>query len=69
MRAQIAKPSRDKKLVPLVGSSAQIRRLTPMRAIRKKCLDCCCNQRVEVRECQALDCPLWIYRSGKRPKE
>ena len=27
-------------------------KLTPMRAIRKKCLDCCVGQIVEVRECK-----------------
>lgn len=26
-------------------------KLTPMKAIRKKCLDCCCGQRLEVKLC------------------
>ena len=34
---------------------------TQMKAIRAKCLDCCCNDTVE-------DCPLWDYRMGKTPK-
>ena len=41
---------------------------TPLRAIRLKCLDCCCNQIVEVRECTAEGCPLWVYRMGHNPK-
>ena len=43
-------------------------KLTPLKAIRKKCLDCCCQQTVEVRECTCTKCPLFAYRMGKRPK-
>ena len=42
-------------------------KLTPMRAIRKKCLDCCNSQVVEVRACNIKNCPLWAYRMGHRP--
>ena len=42
--------------------------LTPMAAIRAKCMDCCCFQQTEVRECPATDCPLHPYRMGKNPK-
>lgn len=44
-------------------------KLTPMKAIRKKCLDCCCNQQVEVKTCSSEKCPLHAYRMGKRPKD
>lgn len=40
---------------------------TPMKAIRAKCLDCSCNQIVEVRECPVKKCPLWPYRMGMHP--
>ena len=43
-------------------------RMTPVKAIRAKCLDCCCGQVQEVRLCTAQSCPLWPYRMGKRPK-
>lgn len=43
-------------------------KLTPMKAIRKKCLDCCCGSSNEVKQCACIKCPLWIYRSGHRPK-
>lgn len=43
------------------------RNLTPMKAIRKKCLECCCGQRNEVALCHIEDCALWAYRFGKRP--
>lgn len=40
---------------------------TPMRAIRAKCLDCCCGQMQEVRLCPSLSCALWRYRMGRNP--
>ena len=42
--------------------------LTPIKAIRAKCLDCCCGQLVEVRECTITTCALHPYRMGHRPK-
>lgn len=42
--------------------------LTPMRAIRAKCVDCCAGSRFEVKLCTAENCPLHPYRFGKRPK-
>lgn len=39
-------------------------RITRSKAIRLKCLDCCCNQAKEVRLCPSQDCPLWHYRLG-----
>ncbi len=44
-------------------------KLTPMKAIRKKCLECCCGQIKEVRECDVKSCALHAYRSGHRPKD
>jgi hypothetical protein len=43
--------------------------LTPMRAIRRRCLDCCNWQEKEVRNCQVETCALWPFRMGKRPSE
>ena len=43
-------------------------KLTPMRAIRLKCLECCAGQFSEVRECLVESCPLHAYRMGHRPK-
>ena len=39
-------------------------RLTRGKAIRAKCLDCCCGNSAEVRKCTITTCPLWIYRMG-----
>ena len=40
---------------------------TPLRSIRLKCLDCCCDSALEVRLCPCTDCALHIYRFGKNP--
>jgi len=42
--------------------------LTPMQAIRKKCICCAGGSRTEVRLCPATSYPLYEYRSGKRPE-
>lgn len=41
--------------------------MTPLKAIRAKCLDCCCWNAKEVRLCTATKCPLHEYRFGKNP--
>lgn len=38
-----------------------------MNAIKNKCMDCCCDQRTEVKECGAVKCPLHPFRLGKDP--
>ena len=40
---------------------------TPVKAIRKKCLDCSCFQPKEVRLCPCVDCSIYPYRMGRRP--
>jgi hypothetical protein len=42
-------------------------RLTPIKAIREKCLECSGGSRQEVRYCPITRCALWPYRLGKRP--
>ena len=44
-------------------------RLTPIQAIRQKCIECCCGELKEVRLCDMKDCPLYDYRMGHRPDE
>jgi hypothetical protein len=39
----------------------------PMKAIRAKCIDCCCGNAAEVRKCVATDCDLWPFRLGSNP--
>ncbi|MCP4185512.1 MAG: hypothetical protein GY761_19750 [Hyphomicrobiales bacterium] len=38
-----------------------------LKAIRKKCLDCCVGQSAEVRKCHLQDCDLWPFRFGADP--
>ncbi len=40
-------------------------RVTRGKAIRLKCLDCCCGNATEVRLCQLRRCPLWRFRMGR----
>lgn len=40
---------------------------SPLKAIRAKCLDCCCDQTTEVKLCPASTCPLHPFRFGKNP--
>lgn len=42
--------------------------LTPLRAMRAKCLDCSGGELKQVRECPIQTCALWPYRMGKRPE-
>ena len=38
-----------------------------LKAVRARCLDCCCYQSGEVRLCTATGCALWTYRLGIDP--
>ena len=42
-------------------------RMTPLKAMRAKCLDCCAGSRHEVAHCCIENCPLYPYRFGRRP--
>ena len=42
---------------------------TPIKAMRKKCLDCTAGSLKEVRLCPVVECALYPYRFGKRPTQ
>ena len=44
-------------------------KVTPLKAIRLKCLDCCLGSSYEVRLCPVKECTLCRYRFGRKPKE
>lgn len=46
----------------------KIPRQSPLKQIRKQCLDCCCSQYKTIRFCCSTDCPLWYLRFGMYPK-
>ena len=43
--------------------------ITPMKAIRLKCLDCSCGSNEEVKNCFAKKCPLYQFRFGYKLDE
>ena len=38
--------------------------MSKAKAIRNKCLDCCCDSPKEVSLCHIVDCDLWPFRFG-----
>ena len=40
---------------------------SPLKAIRAKCLDCCCGSAYEVKHCTIHDCELYPFRLGNNP--
>lgn len=43
--------------------------LTPVKAIRAKCIECCNGQKKEIALCRIEKCSLHPYRMGHRPKQ
>lgn len=43
-------------------------KITPLRAIRKKCLSCSGDSIKEARLCPIEKCPLFPFRMGHKPK-
>jgi hypothetical protein len=41
--------------------------MSPLRALRARCLDCCAGQANEVAACTAVKCPSWPFRMGTDP--
>lgn len=61
----------DHQVRYLSGSKAVSKRaaeLRPLKAMRAKCVDCSGGSSKLATECHILDCPLWPYRLGRRPK-
>ena len=40
---------------------------SPLKAIRAKCLDCCCGSAYKVKNCVIYDCNLYPYHLGNNP--
>ena len=49
------------------STTAAARPLTPLKAIRLKCLDCSGDSADEVRKCVIPHCPLYPFRLGRNP--
>ena len=50
-----------------VASRAGHKPMSPVEAIRRKCLDCSGGQATEVKLCEAVTCALWPFRAGRHP--
>lgn len=50
-----------------MNTSSKQKRITPLSAIKEKCLDCCCGSAKEVRLCPSTSCPLFLFRTGHLP--
>lgn len=46
-----------------------MKKLTATKAIRAKCIQCCCGSLKEVKLCASEGCALWHFRLGHAPKE
>jgi hypothetical protein len=58
---------KDPREVPSEILALYHREKNPLKAIRARCLDCCCGQPSEVRKCTAVACPSWPFRLGVNP--
>lgn len=41
----------------------------PVKAIREKCLDCCCGSNIEVKLCNIVSCPIYPFRQKREMTE
>jgi hypothetical protein len=57
----------DPRQVPLEILSRYHGERNPLKAIRARCLDCCCGNPTEVRKCVSVTCPSWPFRMGVNP--
>jgi hypothetical protein len=48
-----------------VASRAGHKPMSPVEAIRRKCLDCSGGQVTEVKLCETVTCALWQFRAGR----
>lgn len=55
------KQARQRAAAPLLLRSVSAEGL--LKAIRRKCLECCCGSKKTVKACKTTDCALYPYRS------
>jgi hypothetical protein len=44
----------------------RVKKVSPMKAIKAYCLDCCCGSAREVKLCSCPNCPLFLLRTGRQ---
>ena len=43
------------------------KKISPIKAIRQNCIECCCGDKNEVKLCPVEGCPLYPFRLGHNP--
>jgi len=64
------KVSRDHRITYMYGMGDRVVKagdLTPLKAIRAKCIDCSGGSIKEVKLCVIPECPLYPFRFGRNP--
>lgn len=56
-----------RKLSPDELIAAGHKPMSPLKALRLRCVDCCGDQLSEVRLCPVIACPSWPFRMGANP--
>ena len=69
---ELSKQGREIGRDPASMTASELKALghTPkplLQIIKERCLDCCAQQKSEVRMCTAADCVNWVYRLGNNP--
>ncbi len=64
-KSQEGPDPREMSIEALAGIGHE--KISPTKAIRAKCLDCCGDNAAEVRRCFLVDCSLWPFRMGVSP--
>ena len=71
LRVEVCLGLRPKKICLLhkekIDMTEEPKKVSALKAIRLKCLDCSAGSPVEVRNCELKHCALWPYRFGKNP--
>lgn len=44
-----------------------MKKMSPLKSIRHKCLECSSGSPSQVKKCVSLECSLWEFRLGKNP--
>ena len=64
---RLAAMAAGRRGLPLLGRWQRfIDKPRPMLAIRMFCYDCQGGVLSEVRRCNSVDCPLWLFRRGRK---
>lgn len=62
-------PETDEKPKKRKPRKSGVNKSTLLKAIQKKCLECCCGITREVRECNIVTCPIWEFRNPTEVKK